>query len=123
MFWVYPVVFQDIVFQVRNLHFLRRRLFRLLYLHSDHKGLGNEIPTVLRTNGMGALPHKLIDQYSRPMTIKNTIKNAIDCFHMEARSTMVLMKLDPDLQTTLTTDGLCRISGTRTSAMVWKTQR
>ena len=57
------------------------------------------------------------------MIIKNTIKNAIDFFHMEAPSASVSMKLDPDLQTTVMADGLCRISGTRTSAKVWKTQR
>ena len=59
--------------QVRNLHFLRRRLFRLLYLHSDHMGLNHELLAVLRTNCMDALPLKLIDQYARPMTIKYTI--------------------------------------------------
>ena len=42
----------------------------------------------------GALPFKLIDQYARPMTIKNTIKNAIDYFYMEAPSAMVSMKVD-----------------------------
>ena len=72
---------------------------------------------------MDALPLKLIDRYARPMIIKNTIKNAIDFFHMEAPSASVSMKLDPDLQTTVMADGLCRISGTRTSAKVWKTQR
>ena len=112
MFLVYPVVFQDIVFQVRNLHFLRRRLFRLLYLQPDYKGLGYEIPTVLRTNCMDALPIKLIGQYARPMTIKNTIKNAIDYFHMGAPSASVSMKLGPDLQTTLMNEGLCGISDT-----------
>ena len=122
MFWVYPVVFQDIVFQVRNLHFLRRRLFRLLYLQPDHKGLGHEIPTVLRTNWMDALPLKLIDRYARPMSIKSTIKNDID-YDMETPSATVSMKLNPDLQTTLMADGLCRISGTRTSAKVSKPQR
>ena len=72
---------------------------------------------------MDALPLKLIDRYARPMIIKNPIKNAIDFFHMEAPSASVSMKLDPDLQTTVMADGLCRISGTRTSAKVWKTQR
>ena len=71
---------------------------------------------------MNALPLELIDQYARPMTIKNTIKNAIDYFHMEAPSTTVSMKLGSDLQTTLMADGLCRISGRRTSAKVWKTK-
>ena len=61
---------------------------------------------------MYALPLKLIDQYARPMTNKITIKNAIDYFHMEAPSATVSMKLNPDLQTTLMVDGLCRISGT-----------
>ena len=40
---------------------------------------------------------KLIDRYARSMTNKNTIKNAIDYFHMEAPSATVAMKLDPDL--------------------------
>ena len=62
---------------------------------------------------MDALPLKLIDQYARPKTIKNTIKNAIDCFHIEASSAMVSMKLDSDLRTTLLADEICRISGTR----------
>ena len=38
---------------------------------------------------------KLIDRYARRVTIKNTIKNAIDYFHMEAPSATVAMKLDP----------------------------
>ena len=62
---------------------------------------------------MYALPLKLIDQYARPMTNKNTIKNAIDNFYMEAPSATVSMKLGSDLQTTLMAVGLCRISGTR----------
>ena len=72
---------------------------------------------------MDALPFELIDRYARRMTIKNTIKNAIDYFHIEAQSVSVSMKLGPDLQTTLMADGLCRISVTCTSAKVWKTQR
>ena len=55
---------------------------------------------------------RLIDQYARSMTNKNTIKNAIDYFHMEAPSATVSMKLGSDLQTTLMAVGLCRISGT-----------
>ena len=62
---------------------------------------------------MYALPLKLIDQYARPMTNKNTIKNAIDNFYMEAPSATVSMKLGSDLQTTLMAVGLYRISGTR----------
>ena len=62
---------------------------------------------------MDALPIKLIGQYAGPMTIKNTIKNAIDYFHMGAPSASVSMKLGPDLQTTLMAEGICRISGTR----------
>ena len=64
---------------------------------------------------MGALLLKLIDQYARPMTIKNTIKNAINYFHVEASSATVSMRLDPDLQSTLMADGLRRISGTHLS--------
>ena len=45
------------------------------------------------------------------MTIKNTIKNAIDYFYMEAPVATVSMKLDPDLQTKLIAAGVCRISG------------
>ena len=70
----------------------------------------------------GALPFKLIDRYARPMTIKNTIKNAIDYFYMGAPAAMVSMKVDPDLRITRMADGLCRISGTHL-AKVWKTQR
>ena len=62
---------------------------------------------------MYALPLKLIDQYARPMTNKNTIKNAIDYIYMEAPSATVSMKLGSDLQTTLMAVGLCRISGMR----------
>ena len=72
---------------------------------------------------MDGLPFELIDRYALRMTIKYAIKNSIDYFHMEATSVTVSMKLNPDFQSMLTTDGLCRISGTRTSAMVWKTQR
>ena len=61
---------------------------------------------------MDALPLELIDRYARRVTIENTIKNAIDYFHMEALSATVSMKLNPDLQTTVMADGLCRISVT-----------
>ena len=61
---------------------------------------------------MDELPLKLIDRYARRMTIKNTIKNAIDYFYMEPPSATVSMKLNPELQTTLMADGLCRIFGT-----------
>ena len=46
------------------------------------------------------------------MTIKYTIKNSVECFHIEAPSVTVWMKLNPDLQSMLTAGGLCRISGT-----------
>ena len=71
MFWVYPVAFQDFIFQVRTLHILGRRLFRLLHLHSDYKGLGHEIPTMLQTNWMDELPLELIVWYARRMITKN----------------------------------------------------
>ena len=61
---------------------------------------------------MNVLPCELIDRYAHRMTIKNTIKNAIDYFHMEAQSATVSMKLDSDLQTTQMADGLGRISDT-----------
>ena len=61
---------------------------------------------------MDALPLELIDRYAPRMTIKNTVKNSIDKFHMEAQSATVSMKLDSHLQTTLMADGLVRISST-----------
>ena len=72
---------------------------------------------------MDALLLKLIAWYARRMIIKNTIKNAIDYIHMEAPFAKVPMKLNPDLQSILMADGLCRISGTRISTKVWKTQK
>ena len=66
--------------------------------------------------GWITLLHKLIAWHARRMTIKNTIKNAFNYFHMEASSATVSMKLNPDLQSMLTADGLCRIFGTRISA-------
>ena len=97
---------------MRNFHFIRCRLFRSLHLHSGHKGLGHEVPTVLRIKWKDALPFELIDRYARRMFIKNTIKNTIDYFSMEALPATVSMKLNPDLQTMLMADGLCRISET-----------
>ena len=72
---------------------------------------------------MDGLPFELIDRYGLRMTIKYAIKNSIDYFYMKAPSITVSMKLNPDFQSMLTADGLCQISGTRTSAMVWKMQR
>ena len=63
---------------------------------------------------MDGLPFELIDWYALRMTIKYTIKSAIDYFYMGARpSATNSMKLDPELQTKLIVSGLCRISGTR----------
>ena len=61
----------------------------------------------------GAHLIKLIDRYTRRVTIEYTIKNAIDYFRMEAPSATVSMKLNPNLKKTVMADGLCRISGTR----------
>ena len=60
---------------------------------------------------MDELPLKLIDRYARLVTIKNSIKNDIDSFHMEAPSATVSKNLGSNLQITLMADGLCRISG------------
>ena len=56
---------------------------------------------------MDGLPFELIDWYALRMTIKYTIKSAIDYFYMGAPSATNSMKLDPELQTKLIVSGLC----------------
>ena len=79
---------------------------------------------MLRTNWKYALSLKLIDQYAQSNDHQNHDQECHRLFsHGSAISHGVSMKLDSDLPTTLMVDGLYRMSGTRTSAKAWKTQR
>ena len=55
----------------------------------------------------------LIDRCARRMVTGNTIADAIDFFHMDALSAAVPMKVDLDLQLTLTASALYRILAAR----------
>jgi hypothetical protein len=46
-------------------------------------------------------PAKLIDHYAQRMLIENGIADSIDCFHMDALSSAVAMKVNCVLQLTL----------------------
>ncbi len=75
--------------------------------------LGYEKPTLLLSNQMDEPASRLVDRYARRMVIKNTIADAIDFFHMDARSAAVPMRIDLDVQPTLMASSLYRLLGIR----------
>ena len=64
-------------------------------------GLGQDKPTLLLTNRRKGKPAELVDRYARRMLIENAIEDAINCFHMDALSSTVPLRMDLDLQLTL----------------------
>ena len=77
------------------------------------RDLGLEQPTLLITNQLDVPPRELIDRYARRMVIENTIADAIDFFHMDARSAVVPTKIDVDVQLTVVASILYRILAKR----------
>ena len=71
--------------------------------------LGHEEPTVLLTNHLRRAPSTLITRYAQRMLIENGISEAIQFFHLDARSSMVGLKVDFDLQITLMASSLYRL--------------
>ena len=77
------------------------------------RDLGHDRPTLLITNQFDASARELIDRCARRMVIENTIADAIDFFHMDARSAVVPMKVDVDVQLTVMASSLYRILARR----------
>ena len=75
--------------------------------------LGREDLVLLVTNRLQASTGKLIDRYARRMLIENRIADAIRCFHMDALSSSVPLKVDVDLQVTLMASSLYRMVAAR----------
>jgi hypothetical protein len=75
--------------------------------------LGHEEPTLLLTNDLHATPASLIARYAQRMLIENGIAEAIHFFHIDALSSMVGLKVDFDLQLTLTASSLYRLFARR----------
>ncbi len=75
--------------------------------------LGHDKPTLLLTNQLHTKPAELVDRYARRMVIENAIAESIDFFHMDALSSAVPLKIDPDLQFTVMAGTLYRLLGRR----------
>jgi hypothetical protein len=75
--------------------------------------LGHEDPTFLLTNQLTSSAPKLIERYAQRMIIENNIADGIDFFHMDALSSVVAMKVNLDLQLTLTASSLYRLFGSK----------
>jgi hypothetical protein len=73
--------------------------------------LGHEEPTLLLTNQMRRAASTLIARYAKRMVIEHGIADGIDCFHMDALSSAVAMKIPCDLQLTLMASSLYRLLG------------
>ena len=75
--------------------------------------LGHEEPTVLLTNHRKLGPVELLTRYAQRMLIENGISEAVQFFHIDALSSMVGMKVDFDMQLTLTASSLYRMMALR----------
>ena len=75
--------------------------------------LGHEEPTLLLTNQLRRSPATLIGRYAQRMIIENAIADGINCFHMDALSSAVAMKVNCDLQLTLMASSLYRLLGAK----------
>jgi hypothetical protein len=75
--------------------------------------LGHEEPTVLLTNHRKLGPVELVTRYAQRMLIENGISEAVQFFHIDALSSMVGMKVDFDMQLTLTASSLYRMMALR----------
>ena len=75
--------------------------------------LGHEEPTVLLTNHPKLGPVEWVTRYAQRMLIENGISEAVQFFHIDSLSSMVGMKVDFDLQLTLTATSLYRMMAQR----------
>jgi hypothetical protein len=75
--------------------------------------LGHEEPTILLTNHRKLGPVELVTRYAQRMLIENGISEAVQFFHIDALSSMVGMKVDFDMQLTLTASSLYRMMAQR----------
>ena len=76
-------------------------------------GLGHSDPTLILTNQPTRSASHLIGRYAQRMLIENNIEDGIDFFHMDALSSAVAMKINGDLQLTLTASSLYRLLAAR----------
>lgn len=75
--------------------------------------LGHEEPTILLTNHRKLGAVELVTRYAQRMLIENGISEAVQFFHIDALSSMVGMKVDFDMQLTLTASSLYRMMAQR----------
>ena len=75
--------------------------------------LGHEEPTILLTNQLQTPFVTMITRYAPRMLIENGIADAINFFHLDALSSMIVLKVDFDLQVTLLATSLYRIMAQR----------
>src|SRR3954468_16721793 len=75
--------------------------------------LGHEDPTLLLTNQLNRSASHLIGRYAQRMLIENNIEDGIDFFHMDALSSAVAIKVNCDLQLTLSARRLYRLLAVR----------
>jgi len=68
---------------------------------------------LLLTNQLTRSASHLIGRYAQRMLIENNIEDGIDFFHMDALSSAVAMKINGDLQLTLTASSLYRLLAAR----------
>lgn len=73
--------------------------------------LGHEEPTILLPNHLATSPGKLIGRYAKRLLVENGIAEAIECFHMDALSSAVAMKVNGDLMLTMMASSLYRLLG------------
>ncbi len=71
--------------------------------------LGHDRPTLLITNQDAESAVRLVDRYARRMVIENAIASATDCFHMDALSASVPLKIEVDLQLTVMAETLYQL--------------
>ena len=75
--------------------------------------LGHEEPTIILTNNVSITCPALVARHAQRMLIENGISDAIQFFHLDARSSMIGLKIDFDLQITLMAASLYRLMAGR----------
>ena len=64
---------------------------------------------ILLTNATRSSPNALITRHARRMLIENALSGTVRCFHIDALSSAVGLKVDFDMTLLVVASGLCRL--------------
>jgi hypothetical protein len=84
--------------------------------------LGHEEPTVILTNNFKIHCPSLVTRYAQRMLVENGIADAVQFFHVDALSSLVGLRVDLDLQSTLIASALYRLLAEKVGGLYRKAE-